>query len=68
MLCRTRYKLGTLEYAYNAKRKQYISPTLLSRLNRVKRGNGDKILGVVNVDLYSPDMILFTEKLMLTPA
>ena len=51
----TRYKLGTLEYAYDANRKQYISPRLLSRLNRIKRGSEDKILGVVNVDLYSPE-------------
>ena len=49
-----RQKIGNLRYAYNRKRKQYISPTLLSHLNRVKRDNGDKILGVVNVDLYSP--------------
>jgi archaemetzincin len=50
-----RYKLGTLKYAYDASRKQYISPRLLSRLKRMKRGSGDKILGVVNVDLYSPE-------------
>jgi archaemetzincin len=50
----TRYKIGNLEYAYEADRKQYKSPKILSRLQRVKRGPRDKIMGVVDVDLYSP--------------
>ena len=50
-----RYKLNNLKYAYDRRRNQYISPGLLFRLNRIKRSSGDKILGVVNVDLYSPE-------------
>ena len=49
-----RNKVGSLEYAYDAARYQYKSPLLLSRLRRMKKEWGDKILGVVDVDLYSP--------------
>jgi archaemetzincin len=48
-----RRKNGNLEYAYEADRKQYNSPRILSRLQRIKKGDGDKILGVVDADLYS---------------
>lgn len=48
-----RRKNGNLEYAYKADRKQYNSPRILSRLQRIKKGDADKILGVVDVDLYS---------------
>ena len=48
-----RRKNSNLEYAYEADRKQYNSPRILSRLQRIKRGDGDKILGVVDLDLYS---------------
>ena len=44
---------GSLEYAYDAARKQYKSPLILSRLRRMKKGTGDKIMGVTGVDLYS---------------
>lgn len=50
-----RYKIGNLDSAYDAGRNQYISPRLLSRLKRIKRDGSDKILGVTDVDLYSPD-------------
>ncbi len=46
---------GSLDYAYDASRKQYMSPRMLSRLRRLKKGSGDKILGIVDVDLYSPE-------------
>jgi len=51
----TRAKIRSLDYAYDPSRNQYISPRLLSRLRRIKKGSGDKILGIVYVDLYSPE-------------
>jgi archaemetzincin len=45
---------GSLEYAYDAARKQYKSPLILSHLRRMKKGTGDKIMAVTDVDLYSP--------------
>jgi archaemetzincin len=50
-----RYKIRKLDSAYDASRNQYISPRLLSRLKRIKRDPTDKILGITDVDLYSPD-------------
>jgi archaemetzincin len=49
-----RQRINSLNYAYDPIREQYKSPLLLTRLNRIKRDLGDKILGVVDVDLYSP--------------
>lgn len=43
-----------LGYAYDSKRKQYISPRVLARLRTVKKGQDDKILAVADVDMYSP--------------
>ncbi len=51
----TRAEIHSLDYAYAPSRRQYISPRLLSRLRRIKKGFGDKILGIVDVDLYSPE-------------
>ena len=48
-----RYKFISLEYAYDTARKQYNSP-LLSRLRRMRKSSGDKIMAVTDVDLYSP--------------
>ena len=45
---------GSLEYAYDAARKQYKSPLILSRLRRMKKDSSDKIMAVTGVDLYSP--------------
>jgi archaemetzincin len=50
-----RYSVKNLSYAYDPKRKQFVSPRLIARLRRIKRNNGDKVLGITNVDLYSPD-------------
>ncbi len=47
-------KIGKLERAYDAGRRQYQSPQLLSRLRSIKKDCGDKIVGLVDVDLYSP--------------
>ena len=49
-----RQRITSLAYAYDAIREQYDSPKLLTRLKHLKRGAGDKMLGVVDVDLYSP--------------
>ncbi len=54
-LVETRAKIRSLDYAYYSSRNQYISPKLLSRLRRIRRISGDKILGIVDVDLYSPE-------------
>ncbi len=51
----TRAKIRSLGNAYDPSRNQHISPKLLARLRRIKRGSGDKVLGVVDVDLYSPE-------------
>jgi len=49
-----RNKISSLQYAYNAARDQYKSPLLLAYLRSIKKRRGDKIMGVVDVDLYSP--------------
>jgi archaemetzincin len=51
----TRVKVRSLDYTYDSSRNQYISPRLLSRLRRIKKDYRDKILGIVDVDLYSPE-------------
>ena len=54
-LVETRNEIRSLNYAYDPCRNQYVSPRLLSRLRRIKKSPGDKILGILNVDLYSPE-------------
>jgi archaemetzincin len=49
-----RYKFISLEYAYDTARKQYNSPLLLSRLRRMRKSSGDKIIAITDADLYSP--------------
>jgi archaemetzincin len=49
-----RFQVTSLGYAYDSKRKQYISPRVLSRLRRLRRDSLDKILGIADVDMYSP--------------
>jgi archaemetzincin len=49
-----RHRITDLGYAYDPKRKQYISPRVLSRLRNIKKGDSDKILAVADVDMYSP--------------
>jgi archaemetzincin len=49
-----KHQVTDLRYAYDSKRKQYISPRVLSRLRRVRKGQGDMILAVCDVDMYSP--------------
>lgn len=49
-----KFQLGSLRYAYDPSRDQYISPKILARLNRIKKPPGDRIIAVADVDMYSP--------------
>ena len=46
----------SLEYAYEPKRKQYLASPLLSTLRSFSMEPGDKCLGIVDVDLYTPGL------------
>ena len=54
-LIEVKYKIGNLRYAYDKSRDQYISPRILSRLRHMKKGPYDKIIAIVDADLYSPE-------------
>ena len=54
-LVETRAKISSLDYAYDSSRNQCSSPKLLSRLRRIGRSSGDKIMGIADVDLCSPN-------------
>jgi len=45
-----------LEKAYDARRNQYLGTKLLSRLKKSGAAKGDKVLSVVDVDLYAPGL------------
>lgn len=47
-------RIGSLDYAYAPKRKQYLAPLILSTLRGFSLNADDRCLGVVDVDLYSP--------------
>ena len=49
-----RKSIRSLAYAYDPIREQYDSPMLLERLRKMKRERGGKLLGIVDVDLFSP--------------
>ena len=44
-----------VSYAFNRRRKQYSSPKILYKLKTISKEPDDKILGIVDVDLYCPD-------------
>jgi len=46
-------QIGSLDYAYDKKRKQYLAPQLLATLRSFKMETGGRCLGIVDVDLYS---------------
>jgi archaemetzincin len=50
----TRIKIANLKPFYNSRRNQYSSSQLLSKLRKMERNPEDKILGIVDVDLFSP--------------
>ena len=43
-----------LAHAYNPERRQYLSSSLLASLNTSEREREEKIVGIVDVDLYVP--------------
>jgi archaemetzincin len=45
-----------LEFAYNPERKQYFSSAILEKLPEIGSEAYERILGIVNVDLYVPDL------------
>lgn len=45
-----------LEFAYNPKREQYYSSAILEKLTKRGFGACERILGIVDVDLYVPDL------------
>ena len=63
-----RPSIGSLEYAYDPKRKQYLAPSLISYLNTLETsplapspfiGEGwgeERVVGIVDVDLYAPGL------------
>ena len=48
--------LNSPEFAYDGRRKQYFSSAILLKLREVERGAGDRVLGVVDFDLYVPSL------------
>ena len=49
-------QIGSLDYAYDKNRKQYLAPKLVSTLYSFKMEPEDRCLGIVDVDLYSPGL------------
>lgn len=49
-------QFSNLDYAYEPKRKQYLASLLLSSLRSFSIEPGDRCLGIVDVDLYSPGL------------
>lgn len=56
--CPTEIKTSSsdLVQAYNAQRRQYLSSELLVSLNKAKRDADERIVGIVDVDLYTPGL------------
>ena len=47
---------GSLEQAYDSKRRQYLASELLARLKKSGVAEDEKVLGIVDVDLYAPGL------------
>jgi archaemetzincin len=47
---------GNLERAYNSKRRQYLASELLAKLKKSGAAKDEKVLGIVDVDLYAPGL------------
>jgi archaemetzincin len=47
---------NNLERAYDSKRQQYLASKLLARLKKSGVAKDEKILGIVDVDLYAPGL------------
>ena len=44
------------EYAYDKKRNQYLSSAILENLLKIKKGQSQKILAIIDKDLYVPEL------------
>ena len=60
-------EISSLDYAYDPKRRQYLSPRLLASLRRFSKKPSDKCLGIVDVDLYSLGLNFVFGELILAP-
>ncbi len=49
-------QVSNLDFAYDPSRQQHLSPRLLSALRSFSMEPGDRCLGMVDVDLYSPGL------------
>jgi len=49
-------EIDYLNQAYDADRRQYLAPELLSRLRQSTAAADEKVLAVVDVDLYAPGL------------
>jgi len=49
-------EVGSLDYTYDPERRQYLAPRLVARLCGFGKEPGDRCLGIVDVDLYSPGL------------
>jgi len=47
---------GSFERAYDSKRGQYLASRLLAKLKKSGMAEGEKVLGIVDVDLYAPGL------------
>lgn len=56
MTCETGPRLAYPSYAYNLRREQYLSSSILRRLGELQLPKADRILGVVDLDLYVPEL------------
>lgn len=54
--CQVGAKLGMPAEAYNARRRQHHSPTVLGRLRKRVPPDAKKVLGVAEADLYVPNL------------
>jgi archaemetzincin len=45
-----------LEFAYNSERKQYYSSAILEKLRNTSSEAGERVLSLVDIDLYVPDL------------
>ncbi|MBM3148486.1 MAG: archaemetzincin family Zn-dependent metalloprotease [Chloroflexi bacterium] len=52
----TKAEFGNLEQAYDPKRKQYLASKLLDCFKKSGVAEDEKVLGIVSVDLYAPDL------------
>jgi archaemetzincin len=49
-------EVGNLERAYDPKRRQYLASELLAKLKKSGVAKDEKVLGIVDVDLYAPGL------------